>query len=1431
MKTKRIASCRPQARRLQPYQPLFLAAFYLGSLGASQAADGTWTNLASAGVWSDPANWNNAIVADGAGATADFSTLDLGGSSMIILDAPRTLGGLLFGDTAGTAFNWTLGNDGNPANVLTLAGTAPFITVNTGSFTNDVVIAGTSGLTVNGGTAASSLVLVQANTFTGDLTVNAGTVGNLTLFAPNAGALGGSAAASNSIVLVGNTATRAVLRLATSGASYPVYNNLVMRPSGASTSSRAELRSVNGNATWNGTISLDGWSGSSTPRCDIYNDAGSSTLTINGNILDLNAYIGQMSLRGANPGVLNGNVNVPGATVAKDDGGTWTINSETNAWGNTAVLAGTLKLGRENALPAATMLTVGGGSITAVLDLNGFNQTVSGLATGGSNTKRITNSAGAATLIVSNAYDASYSGSILGSVILTKENSGKLTLSGANTYTGDTIVSNGTLAVSSSGTIAGSTNIILGPWTTFTPAGLTLAAHQKLLPLDSTVTIAGALNIGRGTLALDYMVGTPALTVLGGNLSLSDSSAVVIKVSGALTAGESYQLISAVNGGQVSGTTPSSVILNGVSGMSGYLIVSNSQLYLTMDAKPVIASQMPVAHADQFTLFAGASPSFSVTVGGLPPFGYQWFTNGVINTAADNTNSMTWTNVSLGSMAVYCIVTNNSGAATSSVWSASVIAQPTAPYPVAVLSSNLVGYWRLNESDNGLGNGNAGVIAHDYWGGNNGVFNNTLLGQTGYNQSSDPATTSALFGSVDSQNCVARNISGIDFAAPTNSPRAFTVEAWVAGSAPLVPSGIVAKGFGGGGEQFTLDADGPGFGFRFFVRDAAGTARAAASSITPRDSIWHHVVGVCDQPNGAVILYVDGKQAAIGTIPTNAGIQKSTSPMSIGARYSSAASMAGDFYDNQFFGNINDVAIYSRALSAEEVKAHYFVAGIAPSLTLDVPASTNINQNGTLMVQAAATGTEPLSYNWFDVNAAAYIPGQTNATLVVSNLLVANSYYLTVTNAYGSTNSSLLQVGVDAGFNVSMSPAINNQTLYSGLRINFTVSASGTEPFYYRWMTNGVLMAGETNSSYAHTVLVGGNSVSCLVSNSYNGLSSQTLGPQNFTGVPGPTNALEMSVLDDAPVAYWPLTQPDNGLNNGNAGVIAYDYVGGHNGTYTNASLGATGINSSEYPDLTAALFGTVAPTNSYVSEIDLSASGLANLDFATPVGSDATLSVEAWVNLSEAGQGASIVTKGCGHNEQFGLDVNNGAFRFVFRDASRTARDTGVSATAAANTWYHVVGVWDGPNGAGRLFVNGANVARKTGLATGLGLFTPDVNPTLPGASLVNIGSRPSDKTVTDYDVQLRGKIAHVAIYNYALSTNQILAHFTAGTNTTVITPGVLTIANQPGGQVQLVWSFPGTLQTATNAAGPYSDEPSAVSPYAVQTTNAQLFYRVRQK
>lgn len=134
-----------------------------------------WTNLAS-GVWSASANWLNGGVANGNDTLADFSTIDLTNDVTVSLDSARTIAGLAFGDTASaTAAGWTLDNNGNAANVLTLQrlgsgmpevsvgalGTGKSVTISAG-------LGGTSGLSKLG---AGTLVLSGSNTYTGTTVV------------------------------------------------------------------------------------------------------------------------------------------------------------------------------------------------------------------------------------------------------------------------------------------------------------------------------------------------------------------------------------------------------------------------------------------------------------------------------------------------------------------------------------------------------------------------------------------------------------------------------------------------------------------------------------------------------------------------------------------------------------------------------------------------------------------------------------------------------------------------------------------------------------------------------------------------------------------------------------------------------------------------------------------------------------------------------------------------------------------------------------------------------------------------------------------------------------------------------------------------------------------------------------------------------------
>ena len=148
----------------------------IGAATTAWAANGTWKDVSSTADWSNAntASWQGAIVADGAGNTADFSTINLPGDMTINVVDPRTIGNLIFGDTeiATTPASWLLSG-----NTITLASTTPTITVNAlgdgKSVTIGDVIAGTAGLTKAG---PGTLALTANNTFTGGVNINGGTL-------------------------------------------------------------------------------------------------------------------------------------------------------------------------------------------------------------------------------------------------------------------------------------------------------------------------------------------------------------------------------------------------------------------------------------------------------------------------------------------------------------------------------------------------------------------------------------------------------------------------------------------------------------------------------------------------------------------------------------------------------------------------------------------------------------------------------------------------------------------------------------------------------------------------------------------------------------------------------------------------------------------------------------------------------------------------------------------------------------------------------------------------------------------------------------------------------------------------------------------------------------------------------------------------------
>lgn len=171
-----------------------------------------------------------------------------------------------------------------------------------------------------------------------------------------------------------------------------------------------------------------------------------------------------------------------------------------------------------------------------------------------------------------------------------------------------------------------------------------------------------------------------------------------------------------------------------------------------------------------------------------------------------------------------------------------------------------------------------------------------------------------------------------------------------------------------------------------------------------RDGGFHHVA-VTVQRNSTTGLhfYVDGQLIATFDPTAVQGDLSSTSPLRIGNHPTPGVKA---FYH----GVIDEVSLYNRALSSNEIAAIYNAGGAgkcpAPPTILVQPTNQTVAVGGTATFRVSASGTPPLFYQW-SFNGT-YIPGATNASLTLTNVQPAQAgrYAVWVAISYGSIISS-----------------------------------------------------------------------------------------------------------------------------------------------------------------------------------------------------------------------------------------------------------------------------------------------------------------------------------------------------------------------------------------------------------------------------------------
>ncbi|MDD5518382.1 MAG: LamG domain-containing protein, partial [Candidatus Omnitrophica bacterium] len=256
--------------------------------------------------------------------------------------------------------------------------------------------------------------------------------------------------------------------------------------------------------------------------------------------------------------------------------------------------------------------------------------------------------------------------------------------------------------------------------------------------------------------------------------------------------------------------------------------------------------------------------------------------------------------------------------------------------PEDSFSRGLVGYWSMDESYgtttyDGSGNGNNGTMIY-------------MSTSTGGSWSTGKLGSALSFDGVD---------DFVTMGTPTSLQLTseLTYEAWVkynsfsANYNPVVISNywrpVLWRYNTGGGV------------FRFTVDEGAGGSWNATGSTVVQLNTWYHVVGTFSVNEGKLKVYVNG--VLEGETDKTAAINLAGSPFTIGTNYGSGQQ---DFAN----GTIDEARVYSRALSAAEIRYHYNRGGPVAHWKFDegsgttVYDSTSNNNDGTMYYMSTSTG-------------------------------------------------------------------------------------------------------------------------------------------------------------------------------------------------------------------------------------------------------------------------------------------------------------------------------------------------------------------------------------------------------------------------------------------------------------------------------------------
>ncbi len=565
-------------------------------------------------------------------------------------------------------------------------------------------------------------------------------------------------------------------------------------------------------------------------------------------------------------------------------------------------------------------------------------------------------------------------------------------------------------------------------------------------------------------------------------------------------------------------------------------------------------------------------------------------------------------------------------------------------------------------------------------------------------------------------------------------------------------------------------------GFAYYSIDTPNCEWGAVGTTNIANGQWHHILGVRESQS-TYKIYVDGVLEGNTNISVGAGCQSgnasSVDPWKIG--------VGDQWLSSEFNGQIDEVRIYNRALSASEIQALYKsgAAKISRAITrigdltqvntdgantgsvaVTVPAGATlmvvglsgysgspsyysggaVTINGAAMTSVAidastaafqgamfyrvlpSTGSQTLAWDWVGTEV------QTNAALLVYGFYKGIDTISPVRDTYGfqelggthATDSLTAQTG-------DMVIAWSEFFVTGGVEgsITWTNATEILEATFYA----------PSDGGWAEASPSGNVIITAQATSDDGGIGAIVFKPK----VSARINSSQNNQLRNGLVGLWSFNGPD--INS----TTAFDRSGqGNNGTLTNGPTPAIGKVGQ------ALSFDGV---DDYVSAGDINV-----VDTAT------ALSICVWVKHTTITDDDALVAKRTGstagillYRDDVGV-TRNDTYSFFVDDSADAdnARVEGAANASIVGVWTHVCGTFQALSSTGlHLYVNGVEDANSPVSASAIGAIDAGTQALTIGDDL-NLAP-PSNRP-------FNGRIDEVRIYNRALSAAEIYQLYNMG-------------------------------------------------------------------